>query len=336
MLTGTIVPEIFQKQNVIVGTILIGMSDRSYQPTLVGLRAFVAIARKRHFGSAAAELGVSQPSLSQALSMLEEGLGVRLIERNTRTVLLTPEGETLLGKAASALDAVDEFTSAASGVRDPFAQTLRLGLIPTVAPYVLPMMLSGLSREFPEMSLRVTEDQTGRLLRSLADGSLDVAVMALPAQTHGMAEIPMYREDFVLALPSGHPLAGSHAVDPAVLADMPLLLLDEGHCLRDQALEVCQLAGVRPDLGHTRAASLATAVQCVEGGLGVTLIPGTAVTVETASGGLATATFAAPVPGRRIGLVYRAISGREDAYLRLAELLTRLVSAVHPVSAEAA
>ena len=212
MLTGTIVPEIFQKQNVIVGTILIGMSDRSYQPTLVGLRAFVAIARKRHFGSAAAELGVSQPSLSQALSMLEEGLGVRLVERNTRKVLLTPEGEALLEKATSALDAVDEFTSAASGVRDPFAQTLRLGLIPTVAPYVLPMVLSGLSREFPEMSLRVTEDQTGRLLRSLADGSLDVAVMALPAQTPGMAEIPMYREDFVLALTSGHKLAGSTKV----------------------------------------------------------------------------------------------------------------------------
>ncbi len=146
----------------------------------------------------------------------------------------------------------------------------------------------------------------------------------------------MYREDFVLALPSGHPLAGSKNVEPADLADMPLLLLDEGHCLRDQALEVCQLAGVRPDLGHTRAASLATAVQCVEGGLGVTLIPGTAVTAETASGGLATATFAAPVPGRRIGLVYRAISGREDAYRRLAELLTRLVSTAHPVTADAA
>lgn len=110
------------------------MSDRSYQPTVVGLRAFVAIARKRHFGSAAGELGVSQPSLSQALSMLEEGLGVRLVERNTRKVLLTPEGDALLEKAISALNAVDEFTSAASGVRDPFAQTLRLGLIPTVAP----------------------------------------------------------------------------------------------------------------------------------------------------------------------------------------------------------
>lgn len=121
------------------------MSDRSYQPTVVGLRAFVAIARKRHFGSAAGELGVSQPSLSQALSMLEEGLGVRLVERNTRKVLLTPEGDALLEKAISALNAVDEFTSAASGVRDPFAQTLRLGLIPTVAPYVLPMVLSGLS-----------------------------------------------------------------------------------------------------------------------------------------------------------------------------------------------
>lgn len=310
------------------------MPNRSYQPTLVGLRAFATIARKRHFGNAAAELGVSQPSLSQSLSMLEDGLGVRLVERNTRRVLLTPEGEALLDKATSVLHAAEEFTSAASGVRDPFAQTLRLGLIPTVAPYVLPVMLSGLARAFPEMSLRVTEDQTARLLRALLEGSLDAAVLALPAQTPGIAEISMYREDFVLAVPTGHPLAGGTDIAPAALADLPLLLLDEGHCLRDQALEVCHLAGIRPELGHTRAASLATAVQCVEGGLGVTLIPGTAVTAETAGGGLATATFSNPAPGRRIGLVHRAISGRDDAYRRLAELLTRFVDDAHPVTIE--
>ncbi|WP_076477627.1 hydrogen peroxide-inducible genes activator [Williamsia sterculiae] len=308
------------------------MSNRSYRPTVVGLRAFVEVARKRHFGTAAASLGVSQPSLSQALAAMEEGFGVKLVERNTRSVMVTVEGAELLPKAMSALDAIDEFTAAATGIGDPLAGTIRLGIIPTVAPYVLPLLLRGLARELPDLVLQVVEDQTARLLTGLTTGSLDVAVMALPADAAGVTEIPMYDEDFVLALPDGHPLGGSADVDPADLSELPLLLLDEGHCLRDQALEVCRLAGVRPDIGHTRAASLATAVQCVEGGLGVTLIPQTAIRTETASGALRTASFAAPAPGRRIGLVHRATSGRDDSYRILARLVAELVAADLPVT----
>lgn len=302
------------------------MADQSYQPSISGLRAFVAIARKLHFGSAATDLGVSQPSLSQALAGLEAGLGVQLIERTTRRVMLTAEGRRLLPSAMAACDAIDNFLSDAAGEDDPLRGPLRLGLIPTIAPYVLPRLLRGLPLRRPELELRVAEDQTARLLEHLREGTLDAAILALPTNAPGIGEIAMYDEDFVLALPAGHQLAGRKRMPPSMLADLPLLLLDEGHCLRDQALEVCQLAGVNPDLRQTRAASLTTAVQCVEGGLGVTLIPRTSVTVETASGELATAEFSKPRPGRRIGLVYRTSSGRGGVYAELAADIADLIA----------
>ncbi|GAA3960282.1 hydrogen peroxide-inducible genes activator [Gordonia caeni] len=302
------------------------MSDQSYQPSIGGLRAFVAISKKLHFGSAATELGVSQPSLSQALAGLESGLGVQLVERTTRRVMLTAEGRRLLPSAMAACDAIDNFLSEAAGEDDPLRGPLRLGLIPTIAPYLLPRLLRGLPVRRPEMDLRVVEDQTARLLAQLRDGTLDAAVMALPNSAPGIGEIAMYDEDFLLALPSGHRLAGRKRLAPATLAELPLLLLDDGHCLRDQALEVCQMAGVDPDLRQTRAASLTTAVQCVEGGLGVTLIPRMSVGVETASGELATAEFAVPRPGRRIGLVYRTSSGRGGAYTELAADIAALAA----------
>lgn len=314
-----------------ISTTLIGMTDRTYQPSLAGLRAFVTLARKRHFGLAATELGVSQPSLSQALAGLETGLGRKLIERTTRRVFLTPEGQALLPKAIAVTDAADEFLASVAGTGDPLTGPMRLGVIPTVAPYILPRLLRGLPTRLPDLSLQVVEDQTVRLTAALREGLLDVAIMALPAEAAGVAEIPMYDEDFVLALPAGHALAGRKRVDPSALAELPLLLLDEGHCLRDQALEVCRLAGVSPDLGHTRAASLATAVQCVEGGLGVTLIPETAVESETAAGELATARFTTPRPGRRIGLVYRESSGRTEPYRRLAAEIATLVAEIASV-----
>ncbi len=170
------------------------------------------------------------------------------------------------------------------------------------------------------------EDQTERLLTGLREGSVDAALIALPAEASGITEIPIYEEDFVLALPPGHPLAGKRRVSPTALAELPLLLLDEGHCLRDQALDVCRNAGVRAELANTRAASLATAVQCVTGGLGVTLIPQSAVPVETARSRLELAYFAAPRPGRRIGLVFRSSSGREGPYRQLAGLIGELLA----------
>jgi LysR family hydrogen peroxide-inducible transcriptional activator len=307
------------------------MSDRNYQPTIAGLRAFVAVAEKRHFSSAATTLGVSQSTLSQSLAALETGLGARLIERSTRRVFLTAEGTQLLPRAQAVIETVDAFTAAAAGASDPLQGSMRLGLIPTVAPYVLPTVLAGLTQQMPALTLRVIEDQTERLLTALREGILDAALIALPADAGGFTQVPIYEEDFLLAVPPGHPLSGKHRVPAAALAQLPLLLLDEGHCLRDQALDVCQKAGVRAELADTRAASLATAVQCVTGGLGVTLIPQTAAPVETARSKLGLARFATPRPGRRIGLVFRSSSGRDESYRRLAGIIGELISSEQQV-----
>ncbi|OBI42074.1 hydrogen peroxide-inducible genes activator [Mycobacterium colombiense] len=307
------------------------MTDKSYQPTIAGLRAFAAVAEKRQFSSAATSLGVSQSTLSQALAALEAGLGTQLVERSTRRVFLTTEGAQLLPHAQAVVEAADAFSAAAAGSSDPLRAGIRLGLIPTVAPYVLPTVLAGVAQELPGLTLRVTEDQTERLLAVLREGALDAALIALPAEGAGVTAIPIYDEDFVLALPPDHPLAGRRRVPATALADLPLLLLDEGHCLRDQALDVCHKAGVRAEVANTRAASLATAVQCVTGGLGVTLIPQTAVPVEASRSRLGLAQFAAPRPGRRIGLVFRSSSGRDESYRWLAGLIGTLISSQHQV-----
>ncbi|TQF66256.1 LysR family transcriptional regulator [Rhodococcus spelaei] len=306
------------------------MSDQSYQPTLSQLRAFVAVAEYRHFGTAAARLSVSQPTLSQALAALENGLGVQLIERSTRRVLVTPAGSALLAQAKVILDAADGFVATAAGVGDALAGALRIGLIPTVAPYVLPALLPALRSELPAVTPQVVEDQTARLLEALRGGALDVAVLALPSEAPGMVEIPLYTEEFVVVVPTGHALAGRDDLALDVLDELPLLLLDEGHCLRDQTLDLCRSVDAHPVSGDTRATSLTTVVQCVAGGLGVTLVPASAVAVETARGDLATARFAAPAPGRTIGLVFRASSGRAEKFGQLAELV-RSVAPVLPL-----
>ncbi len=315
-------------------TTLMGMSDKTYQPTIAGLRAFVAVAEKQHFSSAATALGVSQSTLSQALAALETGLGTQLLERSTRRVFLTTEGRHLLPRALAVVEAIDAFTAAAAGKADPLQASMRLGLIPTVAPYVLPTLLAGLAIQLPSLTLRVIEDQTERLLALLREGALDAALIALPASegpAAGVTAIPIYDEDFVLALPPGHPLSGKRRVPTTALTELPLLLLDEGHCLRDQALDVCRTAGVRAELANTRAASLATAVQCVSGGLGVTLIPQSAAPVEATRSRLGLAQFAAPRPGRRIGLVFRSSSGRDESYRELAAMIGELIGAEHQV-----
>lgn len=301
-------------------TTLIGVTDQTYQPTLSQLRAFVAIAEYRHFGTAAARLNVSQPTLSQALAALENGLGLQLIERSTRRVLVTAAGKRLLPQAMATLEAADRFVATATG--DGLSGALRMGIIPTVAPYVLPTLLPELRAKVPALVPQVIEDQTARLLDGLRTGVLDVALLALPTETPGIVEIPLYTEEFVLVTPRGHELAGRTDLVPGVLDAQPLLLLDEGHCLRDQTLDLCRSADAHPAaVGDTRAASLATVVQCVAGGLGVTLIPEMAVAAETARGTLDTAHFAGPAPGRTLGLAFRASTARKEDYQKLAEII---------------
>ncbi|RMI30179.1 hydrogen peroxide-inducible genes activator [Nocardia stercoris] len=295
------------------------MTDQTYQPTLSQLRAFVAIAEYRHFGTAAARLAVSQPTLSQSLASLENGLGLQLIERSTRRVMVTPDGERLLPQAIATLDAADRFVAAAAG---GVGSTLRLGIIPTVAPYVLPSLLPELRLRMAGLVPHIIEDQTARLLDGLRTGVLDVALLALPTEVPGLVEIPLYNEQFVLVLPHGHELAWRTDVSVDALDDLPLLLLDEGHCLRDQTLELCRSEGIRPGtVGDTRAASLPTVVQCVAGGLGVSLLPEMAVAAETGRGRLDLARFADPAPGRTLGLAFRASSTRAGDFEELAQIV---------------
>ncbi|TAK68705.1 MAG: LysR family transcriptional regulator [Actinomycetota bacterium] len=310
-------------------------------PTVPQLRAFVAVADLRHFGDAAALLGVSQPALSQALSALEHSLGIQLVERTTRRVLVTADGVRLLDPARAVLDAVDRFRIAADADRGLFAGPLRIGVIPTVAPYLLPAALRSLGRQLPAVTPQIHEEQTGRILTALRSGTLDVGILALPTGEPGLAEVPLYDEDFLLVVPAGHRWAGVTDLPHSALGEARLLLLDEGHCLRDQALEVCAQAGAHsPEAGSTRAASLATVVQLVAADLGTTLLPESAVAVELRRGALATARFADPAPGRRIGLVHRGSSARTADYERLAAVLRSAVRTarvpVRPVVAEPA
>ncbi|MFD8010915.1 LysR substrate-binding domain-containing protein [Streptomyces sp. NPDC059762] len=304
--------------------------QRAKQPSLSQLRAFAAVAEHLHFRDAAAAIGMSQPALSGAVSALEEALGVQLLERTTRKVLLSPAGERLAVRARAVLDAVAELMEEAEGARAPFTGVLRLGVIPTVAPYLLPAVLRLTHRRYPELDLQVHEEQTSSLLEGLAAGRLDLLLLAVPLGVPGVTELPLFDEDFVLVTAQGHPLAGRDDIPREALRELRLLLLDEGHCLRDQALDVCREAG-REDGAEvtTTAAGLSTLVQLVAGGLGVTLLPRTAVTVETARDpALRTGSFTAPAPTRRVALAMRSGAARQSEFEELAEALREELAAL--------
>lgn len=293
------------------------------------LRVFLAIAERLHFRSAAEELGMSQPSLSQALATLEEGLGLHLVERSTRSVLVTPAGQQLLPHARAAVGAMDAVADAAAGKAGPLSGQLRIGVIPTAAPYLLPGLLPALAERFPDLRPRIVEDQTARLVDGLRSGAIDLAIMAVPTDANGIVAMPLYNERFALLVPAGHELSGKVGLSPDILVDQPLLLLDEGHCLREQTVALCRRVSA-PVLGReeSRAASLATAVQCVAGGLGVTLVPESAVGPETRGPGIGVATFAEPSPGRTMGLFLRTATASDDAYAELGRVVTEVAREV--------
>ena len=310
------------------------------QPTLAQLRALVGVADHRHFGRAAAALHVSQPTLSSAIAALERTLGVQLVERTTRSVLLTPIGEQIVQRARGVLGAVDDIAELALCARAPLSGDIGLGGIPTVAPYLLPRLLPLLRERRPEARLRLREAQTAALLEELRGGSLDLALLALPTDEPGVAELPLYDEEFVLVTAADHPLAGGMGVPVAALGGQDVLLLEDGHCFRTQALEVCREAGAQ-ERNTLRASSFSTIVQMVAGGLGITLIPAAAVSVEVGEGrGLATARFRRPAPRRRIGLAFRSTSARTaDWSLLAAEIRAALPETgleVTPVEADSA
>lgn len=298
------------------------VGPRRRQPSLAQLRAFAAVAEHLHFRDAAAAMGMSQPALSGAVAALEEILGVTLLERTTRKVLLSPAGERLAVRAKAVLDEVGALMEEAEAVRAPFTGVLRLGVIPTVAPYLLPTVLNLVHDRYPHLDLQVHEEQTAALIDGLTTGRLDLLLLAVPLGVPGVVELPLFDEDFVLVTPLGHPLGGREGIAREVLKELNLLLLDEGHCLRDQALDICREAGRADAPVTTTAAGLATLVQLVAGGLGVTLLPRTAVKVETSrSSQLLTGYFTEPAPARRIALALRTGAARRAEYGELAAAL---------------
>lgn len=303
------------------------MANREYKPTLAQLRTFVTVAEQKHFVSAANKLGISQPSLSQALAALESGLGIQLIERSTRRVIVTPTGEELLPYAKATLEAADAFVAQSRGALGVLAGPFNIGVIPTIAPYILPSLLKLIEDEFPDLEPRIVENQTEELLLRLRDGQIDVAVLATPTDATGVCEIPLYEEAFAIVTSPDHPAAGRGDLDLNALKDLELLLLDDGHCLRDQIVELCKIAEVNRTPGAqsvTRAASLTTVVQLVVAGLGSTLVPVSALSTECARPGLAIAAFGPGVDAKRtVGLVMRASSRRRPEFEQLGELVSR-------------
>ncbi len=285
------------------------------------LRYLVAVGEHRHFGRAADACFVSQPTLSTQIKKLERELGVELVERNPRHVMLTDAGERVAARARIMLDEVESIEGIARQARNPGSARLRVGLFPTLAPYLLPHVVPELHRRYPDLELLLVEEKTEEVLARLADGRLDVAILAKPVAGPFHQE-DLFHEDFVLAVPRGHPLAGrTEPVDPGVLVDADVLLLEEGHCLRDQALAVCQLSGAAEHSGF-RATSLETLRQMVAAGVGVTLLPELAVLPPVpTSDGIALVRFVDPVPRRELAMIWRPTS----VYGRLLPVIAQVI-----------
>jgi LysR family hydrogen peroxide-inducible transcriptional activator len=280
--------------------------------TLRQLRYFEALARLGHFGRAAEACAISQPAISMQIRELEEALGSDLFERDARRVRLTDLGEKFAVRVGNILRAVDELEDVARAARNRFSGRLRIGVIPTVAPYLLPAVIDGLARLHPDLDIRIRESITSRLIEELSEGRLDAAIVALPVSERSLTEMPLFEETFVLVRPRDD--EGKPVPDREALREMRLLLLEEGHCFRDQALSFCEMRAGRPR-ELLEGSALSTLVQMVGAGIGVTLIPEMAVGVETRSAAVSIARFEGRQPSRTIGMVWRRTSplaGRLD------------------------
>jgi LysR family hydrogen peroxide-inducible transcriptional activator len=288
---------------------------------LKDLRYLVAVADLRHFGRAAARCFVSQPTLSAQLKKLEQSLGVQLIERAPNNVSLTATGEEIVARARRIIEASDEVVTLARSQRDPLAGRLRVALLPTIGPYLLPRVAPLIRKTLPRLQLRLYEYTTAAMLERLHAGDLDVGILALPVDMPGLESRELYREPFLVALPERHPLAAHDTVRVADLKGETLLLLEDGHCLRDQALEVCSRVGVREQQDF-RATSLETLRQMVATGAGITLLPELAGRGAYRSArGVVLRPFARPAPVRHIGALWRRSSARRAAIDALCQLI---------------
>ncbi len=300
------------------------MNPKPPAMNLRDLHYLVALADHRHFGHAAAASFVSQPTLSTQIRKLEDELGVTLIERAPRKAMLTPIGHDIAQRARRVLAEVEQIKQAARRSHDPEAGSVRLGIFPTLAPYLLPHVVPSLRQRFPRLELLLFEEKTHVVLQQLHAGKLDAGILALPIHDEALQVEFLFEEPFVLATPCAHPLAQRRNLCLADLADHQLLLLEDGHCLREQALDVCTRAGAGEHDGF-RATSLETLRQMVAAGVGITLLPTLAVKPPVAtSDNVSLLRFRNPPPSRRIGMLWRKTSALAGFLHTLAQELRRM------------
>ena len=294
--------------------------------TLRQLQYLVAVADTRSFRRAAALCHVSQPSLSAQVAVAERALGVQLFERTRRRVRVPAGAAPLVAQARKVLMAAGDLRDLARQNADPFRGALRLGIIPTICPYLLPDIAPSLSRDFPQLAITWSEERTARLVKQVKDGAIDAAVVALEAHLKGLAHVPLGWDPFLLAASRDHALGRAKTrVRPDVLDGEHVLLLDDGHCFRDQALELCARTGATE--GGFRATSLSTLVQMVSARGGVTLLPAIALPVENRRGQLTVRSFLAPGPGRTLALAWRRGSALRVPLERIAETIRKALTA---------
>lgn len=292
------------------------------QVTLKQIRYFDALARELHFGRAADACAVTQPALSMQIHEMEQNLGLALVERTRSGVQLTGKGEEIAARCSRILGDVRDLVAYAQHANSILAGTLRLGVIPSVAPYLLPPLLPLLREAYPELELHVRETQTQVLTNELLEGKLDVLLLALPVKHPDLTNRVLFEDKFLLAVPKERKLSGRVRATKELIEHERLLLLEEGHCLRDQALTYCNLQQV--DAVNTfGASSLATIVEMVSAGYGITLLPELSICIEERGRDITLVRFVEPEPSRTIGLVWRSTSPRTTDFEELGRLVTK-------------
>jgi LysR family hydrogen peroxide-inducible transcriptional activator len=286
------------------------------------LRYFDAVARFGHFRKAAEHCAVTQPALSMQIQELERELGVRLVERRPKGATLTEAGREIARRASRILTEVRDLRDCARRSSAPLSGPLSLGIIPTVAPYVLPPLLPSMRQLYPDLDLLVRETHTAQLRDELLDGSLDLLKLALPLEHADIETLPLFEDRFLLAMPRNRRIKGGMRATPAFLEEDRLLLLEEGHCLRDQALAYCQLRQV-DSIDTFGVSGLSTIVQMVANGMGLTLLPEISVDLETRTGQVRLIRFEEPEPSRLLGLAWRSTSPRKRDFAEFGRLVMR-------------
>jgi LysR family hydrogen peroxide-inducible transcriptional activator len=293
------------------------------------LEYLIALADELHFHKAAARCFVSQPTLSAQIKKLEEELGVLLIDRSNRQVTMTDAGKAVVEQAKKVLSSSKILKEIAQSFKDPMVSEIQLGLIPTIAPYLLPLIIAPLKHKYPKLKLWLHEYQTHILLEKLRNAELDLLILALPIESHSFQEKILFEEPFWLAVPAQDELAKKTTIDLSQITNKEILLLEEGHCLRDHALDVCYLAGAS-EFNNFHATSLETLRHMVAEGIGITLLPELAVLryLNSTDENICYIPFKKPMPTRKIGILYRKGSYREETYLKIAELIIKKIETV--------